>query len=358
MQNQIFTRNMLALASFALPLISSVTSCNTDAPPKGGRVLDRTVYTPCGDPISKSDLSATAVNYTAFGHEAEKTLDTLDFGARHFSSKLCRFFSVDPVDDPTGSTYRYADNNFLNSIDPDGRQEKKMAPSDWEKFLANVQVAMRRLERLLTDALPSPPSGFPRISAPGNLPDVNFPLPIIIDSQDSVVMTPGTIKHIAETIRTVSGVIRRVIDLPGGGQLETTEYGEDPQSEDMVGVMRLSPNGSAQFSYGPREKMRKYIYHEFDDVEHNDIVNSMGPAGSNDRYVRVIQDPLNRNRTLLTPVLGAPGIVRIEEKNMELTTTELIRAKRVIIASGAGFNTQQIEGSTSDRQRIDLSKIQ
>ncbi len=50
----------------------------------------------------------------------------LDFGARQFSRKLCRFLSVDPIDDPSASLYRYADNNFLNKIDPDGRQDQSV----------------------------------------------------------------------------------------------------------------------------------------------------------------------------------------------------------------------------------------
>ncbi len=135
MRNRILAGNVFVSTSLALLLLLSAAACNTDAPQQG-RVLERTVYTPCGDPTSQDDSPTTSVNYTAFGHEKEKALNTLDFGARHFSTKLCRFTSIDPVDDPIGSPYRYVDNNFLNAIDPDGRAPILVCPgcSLWMRF--------------------------------------------------------------------------------------------------------------------------------------------------------------------------------------------------------------------------------
>ena len=87
------------------------------------QVVYRAVYSPCGDLIHETGALNGSVNYTSFGHEKEEDLNTLDFGARHYSASLCRFLSVDPEDEDL-SAYGYAGGSLLNVIDPDGRAIK------------------------------------------------------------------------------------------------------------------------------------------------------------------------------------------------------------------------------------------
>ncbi len=90
---------------------------------KAGQILHQANYLPCGKSLpSEIGSSAAKPAYTFTSYEEETALSLLDAGARFHSPSLCRFLSVDPVDSP-GSSYRYASNNFLNRVDPDGRQD-------------------------------------------------------------------------------------------------------------------------------------------------------------------------------------------------------------------------------------------
>ncbi len=65
----------------------------------------------------------------------------LDAGARFYSSRLCQFASTDPVDQPGESSYTYVSNNFLNTIDPGGRQDKRAIPSaDVIRNYLNIRI--------------------------------------------------------------------------------------------------------------------------------------------------------------------------------------------------------------------------
>jgi len=108
----------------ALLLLVLVAACNQeDQPGRSGKVLYRALNTPCGATAFESGELVNKISYAAFGHENEKTLNTLDFEARHYSAQLCQFLSVDPEDEDL-SAYGYAGGNLLNVIDPDGRAIK------------------------------------------------------------------------------------------------------------------------------------------------------------------------------------------------------------------------------------------
>ncbi len=117
----IITQAILILVSVSLLLNSG--GCDTHVPKDGtARILYQAVYSPCGKPLSKTSSRAVNVAYTSFGHEEDRGLGELDFGARWYNSDLCRFGAVDPVDQPGESSYAYASNNFLNAVDLDGRK--------------------------------------------------------------------------------------------------------------------------------------------------------------------------------------------------------------------------------------------
>jgi len=113
------------LILFVLAAALSAATCGKDEPRSSGGIIYRALPTPCGV-IHESEIneSNTAPNYTFTGHEIDNVLGMQDFGARMYNPTLCQFTSVDPVDNPTGSNFRYARNNPINYVDPDGRQEK------------------------------------------------------------------------------------------------------------------------------------------------------------------------------------------------------------------------------------------
>ncbi len=97
------------------------------------QLLYRAIQTPCGEMIIETG-SREDIDYTFTGYEQDGTLPLLDAGARFYSSALCQFVSVDPVDGPA-SSYRYAGNNFLTRVDPDGRQDGPILDSLAKPFV-------------------------------------------------------------------------------------------------------------------------------------------------------------------------------------------------------------------------------
>jgi len=171
---------------FALICLTCTTE-NENGSSAGQRVY-QAVHTPCGDTLYETGPVAGSVNYTAFGHETDRALESLDFGARHFSAKLCRFAGTDPIDDDQlagRSAYMYVGGNLINRVDPDGKRwdwpddKRKSPPKDvmrigygisssflnlnnWRLLLGGgVQTFQPRISPLLLELLPkdSPHSG-------------------------------------------------------------------------------------------------------------------------------------------------------------------------------------------------------
>ncbi len=122
-----FTSRLSVLSIAGLLIFAASLSALTCAPDSNGggngKIIDRSLYTPCGAPLSAA--KGTRINYTFTGHEEERALGMQDFGARFYEPQLCQFTGLDPIDHPSRPPYAYAFNNPLNLVDRDGR-----APQD------------------------------------------------------------------------------------------------------------------------------------------------------------------------------------------------------------------------------------
>lgn len=96
----------------------------------GGQLLERLNYEPYGALIGKVGYSG--VGYT--GHVMDGSTSLTYMQQRYYDADVGRFLSVDPVAVETqlganGNRYRYAANNPYRMVDPDGRQERPVAPA-------------------------------------------------------------------------------------------------------------------------------------------------------------------------------------------------------------------------------------
>ncbi len=111
---------ILFLGGSAL-LLASLTCDGTGS--GKGKVLYRTVYSPCGNAVAEESFSPQSAAYTFTGQEMDAALGMQDYGARFYHSGLCRFTGVDPVDRAL-SPYLYAENNPLRFVDPSGTRSE------------------------------------------------------------------------------------------------------------------------------------------------------------------------------------------------------------------------------------------
>ncbi len=90
---------------------------------KAGQIVYRANYLPCGKalPVETEPLDQDP-SYTFTGYDKDDALSLLDAGARMFDATTCRFTGMDPVIQPSMSSYAYASNNPINYVDPDGRE--------------------------------------------------------------------------------------------------------------------------------------------------------------------------------------------------------------------------------------------
>jgi RHS repeat-associated protein len=113
------------------PQVSYMTTDTLGSPriitDKNGHVSARHDFRPFGEEITRANYGADDVRKKFTGYERDKESD-LDFAqARYYSSKIGRFYSVDPEnygaseDDPQSwNAYSYARNNPTTFTDPDG----------------------------------------------------------------------------------------------------------------------------------------------------------------------------------------------------------------------------------------------
>lgn len=87
-----------------------------------------------------ANVNSVAQNFGYNGKEnnPELGIEWMDFGARNYDPALGRWFSIDPVADiePSLTPYRFAFNNPLSYIDPDGKYEWRVntETGEFKKF--------------------------------------------------------------------------------------------------------------------------------------------------------------------------------------------------------------------------------
>jgi len=104
-----------------------------------GYIISYEEYHPFGTTSYRAGRSVTEVSlkrYKYCGKERDEETGLYYFGARFYAAWLCRFISVDPLQDkyPQHSSYVYCANNPIKYIDPDGR-EIKVADGTSAKFM-------------------------------------------------------------------------------------------------------------------------------------------------------------------------------------------------------------------------------
>ncbi len=114
------------MLSLSLSTIVILAACDQGGKEGGtARIVHRVTYSPCGQLlVSTVSSSPHDPSYTFTGYENEAQISKLDAEARMYDPVLCSFTGIDPRDDPEGSTYRYAANNPMKFVDPDGKQPR------------------------------------------------------------------------------------------------------------------------------------------------------------------------------------------------------------------------------------------
>ncbi len=127
MNRRLGTHKVLSLSLVGITINLGLFACNqSEDRGQTAQLLYRAIQTPCGETIAEAS-SRVNVAYTFTGYEQDSQLAMLDAGARFYNSSLCQFLSIDPVASP-GSSYQYADGNFLNRVDLDGRKDTPANP--------------------------------------------------------------------------------------------------------------------------------------------------------------------------------------------------------------------------------------
>ncbi len=140
---------VLSLVGIAISF--AISACNpSEERAQNAQVLYRAINTPCGGTLIETG-SRESVDYTFTGYEPDFQLAMLDANARFYDPDLCQFSGVDPVDKP-GNAYKYAANNPLRFVDPDGRDDRRAVPENIKAqigFRAKLLVKMEKRYALL-----------------------------------------------------------------------------------------------------------------------------------------------------------------------------------------------------------------
>jgi RHS repeat-associated protein len=106
----------------------------------GGQVIERNDYYPYGGRHANSALSTDATNRWRFsGKEILTTADVglLDFGARLYDDRLCRWTTQDPMSEKyyAFSPYNYCVGSPANLVELDGKEGIKYVDDNGQKTI-------------------------------------------------------------------------------------------------------------------------------------------------------------------------------------------------------------------------------
>jgi RHS repeat-associated protein len=99
---------------------------------KDGGLISYEEYHPYGTTAFQAMSSAAEVSlkrYRNTGKERDEESGTYYHGARYYATWLGRWTAVDPLTNASGSSYAYVNNHPVDSIDPDGRDERDVNSS-------------------------------------------------------------------------------------------------------------------------------------------------------------------------------------------------------------------------------------
>ncbi len=152
---EVCSEPLKSLSLLALFLFSLASSCTSETSGNSGKLVYRSLHTPCGALNSETTVLNNGPDYTFTGYEQENALSMLDANARMYQLTLCRMSSIDPVDQPGESSYSYAANNPVNLTDPDGRQARGKTNKKAELNLPRVIAASTPTTQLSADLRPA-----------------------------------------------------------------------------------------------------------------------------------------------------------------------------------------------------------
>ncbi len=142
------TRPRFLLFAFLSLIAVAHLACEATDPKENASLLYREIPLPCGGVIREPGSNSHPDPAYGFAdYEQDDDLQLHDAGARMYSTVLCRFTGIDPVDDAGRDPFAYARNNPLRYRDPDGR-----FPIQAQVWLHILQAATQKIRKQVTGA--------------------------------------------------------------------------------------------------------------------------------------------------------------------------------------------------------------
>ena len=107
-----------------------------------GTILQTNHYDPYGESLSDGAAADSGNPYKYGGKEYDDKALAYDFGARHFTTSIPRWTTIDPMAEKyySISPYAYCAGNPMNSIDPDGRDWEITIDHDNQQIVLSMNI--------------------------------------------------------------------------------------------------------------------------------------------------------------------------------------------------------------------------